>query len=166
MKTCLFQLITDFDYTLSRFHKDGEQCWTTHGVFEAAARHVSADLVDELHRMKNKYHKIEFDPAMSIAEKTPYMEKWWTESHNYIVKHKFTLEAITQAVRESKVRFRDGAPDFLKSVSSHGVPLVLFSAGIGNIIEIFLDQQMHEVPSNLHIISNMMNFDENVSTKL
>lgn len=152
-------LITDFDYTLSRFHQNGERCWTTHGVFEAAARHVSTDLVEELHRMKDKYTKIEFDPTMSIEEKTPYMEKWWTESHNYIVKHKFTKQVITEAVKESQVRFRDGAPEFLKSVSQHGVPLVLFSAGIGNIIEIFLDQQMHQVPENLHIISNMMEFD-------
>ncbi|CAD5210649.1 unnamed protein product [Bursaphelenchus xylophilus] len=154
-------VISDFDYTFSRFRDaDGGECWTTHGVFEAAAKHVSEELVKEFDRLKTKYLKIEFDPTMSIEEKTPYMEEWWRDSHQYIIDHKFDLQTITEAVRESKVRFRDGAIDFLRCVCSHNVPLVLFSAGIGNIIEIFLDQNMHEIPKNLHIISNMMLFDE------
>ncbi|CAD5207073.1 unnamed protein product [Bursaphelenchus okinawaensis] len=154
-------VISDFDYTLSRFHDGkGGKCWTTHGVFEAAAKHVSEELVQEFDRLKTKYLKIEFDPAMSIEEKTPYMEQWWKESHQYIIDHKFDLKTITEAVSESKVEFRDGAADFLKCVCSHQVPLVLFSAGIGNVIEIFLDQKIHQVPENLHLISNMMYFDE------
>ncbi|KAK6045511.1 Pyrimidine 5'-nucleotidase [Cooperia oncophora] len=45
-----------------------------------------------------------------------------------------------------------------------GVPLVVFSAGIGNIIEMYLEQRLGQIPSNIHIISNMMNFDDKNSS--
>ena len=40
---------------------------------------------------------------------------------------------------------------------------MLFSAGIGNVIEIYLDMELHKVPKNIHLISNMMRFDQQVN---
>lgn len=38
----------------------------------------------------------------------------------------------------------------------YNIPLIIFSAGIGNVIDFFLQQKLGEFPSNMHIISNMM----------
>lgn len=88
------------------------------------------------------------------------------ESHEFIVKHKFSKDLIEKALAQSKVELRDGAEDFLRTVCHQGVPLVLFSAGIGNMIETFLQWKMGTVPENLHIISNMMEFDDQVASIL
>ncbi|KAH7680145.1 Protein F25B5.3 c, partial [Aphelenchoides avenae] len=154
-------VISDFDYTLSRYKsKDGERCWTTHGVFESATEQFSPELKAKFDELKTKYIPIEYCPNMTVAEKTPYMEQWWTESHAFIVQQKFTRSQIEGFVTRSKLALRDGAEQLLETVERHRVPLVLFSAGIGNIIEIFLRRQLSTIPPSLHIVSNMMEFDE------
>ncbi|VDK33194.1 unnamed protein product [Anisakis simplex] len=44
----------------------------------------------------------------------------------------------------------------------YNVPLMIFSAGVGNIIDSFMQQKFGEIPKNVHIVSNMMLFDEKV----
>jgi 5'-nucleotidase len=108
-----------------------------------------------------------------MEEKIPHMEDWWNQSHEFIIKHRFPKQLIEDALAKSRVQLRgknsinsiksnflDGAEEFLRTVCHRGVPLVLFSAGIGNLIETFLQWKMGSVPENLHIISNMMIFDE------
>lgn len=67
-------------------------------------------------------------------------------------------------IPHATILFRDGAIDLLETVERHHVPMVLFSAGIGNIIETFLRSQLRAIPPALHIVSNMMLYDENVSS--
>ncbi|KAI6230455.1 5'-nucleotidase [Aphelenchoides fujianensis] len=154
-------VISDFDYTITRYaDENGERTWTTHAIFENCARHLSVELQQKFEALKTKFLAIEFDPHMTIEEKTPYMEQWWRESHQYIVENKFKRTLVEEAVYESRVQLRDGAADFLKTVCEKSVPLVCFSAGIGNLIEIFLKWKLGVVPPNLHIISNQMLWDE------
>lgn len=71
-------MVSDFDYTLSRFHDaEGKSCLTTHGVFDSAAWTVSHELGIVLERLKAKYLPIEFDPHITVAEKIPHMEDWY-----------------------------------------------------------------------------------------
>ncbi|VDP06251.1 unnamed protein product [Soboliphyme baturini] len=58
-----------------------------------------------------------------------------------------------------KVR-RDGLVSFGSTLEEFNIPLCVFSAGIGDIIEIIFQQTFGHVPSNLHIISNFMEYDE------
>uniref|UniRef100_A0A0K0ECN8 5'-nucleotidase n=1 Tax=Strongyloides stercoralis TaxID=6248 RepID=A0A0K0ECN8_STRER len=155
-------VISDFDFTLSKYiDKDGNRCWATHGVFDSGATKVYPDLTKKLQHLKEKYIKIEFCSTMTSEEKTPYMETWWNSSHDEILEKKFTYELIESFVKESKIELRDNCVDFVENLSANKIPLIVFSAGIGNIIEIFLKQTFEEIPNIVHIISNMMEFDEN-----
>ncbi|EPB65301.1 HAD hydrolase, family IE, partial [Ancylostoma ceylanicum] len=76
-------IISDFDYTLSRFEDaGGTRCWTTHGVFDNCAKQVDPELANKFERLKEKYFPIEFDPKLSQEQKIPYMEEWQT-GENY-----------------------------------------------------------------------------------
>ncbi|KHN82047.1 Putative cytosolic 5'-nucleotidase 3 [Toxocara canis] len=48
----------------------------------------------------------------------------------------------------------------IDELDRHNIPLMIFSAGVGNIIDICLQRKMGVVPRNVHIVSNMMLFDE------
>uniref|UniRef100_A0A915BV64 5'-nucleotidase n=1 Tax=Parascaris univalens TaxID=6257 RepID=A0A915BV64_PARUN len=154
-------VISDFDYTLSRFHDaSGVKCWTTHGVFDAASAVVSSDLGRKVALLKAKYLPIEFDPHMSIAEKTPHMENWWKTAHEHIIEAKFTRQAIEKFVETSKIELRDEAEAMVADLCRQNIPLIIFSAGIGNVIDIFMRKKFGKMPENVHIISNMMDFNE------
>ena len=155
-------VISDFDYTLSRFKDEsGVRCLTTHAIFNDCTK-KDPELSEKLTGLTKKYIPIEFDPHMSVEEKVPHMEAWWGISHDYIVESKFTSKDIEELVAIARVYLRDAATEFVRSVEAHNVPLILFSAGIGNIIEIVLKRNLGHVPQTLHVISNMMHFDENV----
>ncbi|EGT35719.1 hypothetical protein CAEBREN_00850 [Caenorhabditis brenneri] len=154
-------VISDFDYTLSRFaNESGERLSTTHGVFDDNVMRLNPELGQKFVDLKNKYYPIEFCPKLSMEEKIPHMEKWWGTSHSLIVNEKFSKNTIQDFVRQSRIVFKDGAEDFIQSLDGHNIPLVIFSAGIGNIIEYFLEQKLGAIPRNTHFISNMILFDE------
>ncbi|XGW23369.1 hypothetical protein V3C99_005535 [Haemonchus contortus] len=154
-------VISDFDYTLSRFEDNlGGRCWTTHGVFDNCSKQVDPELASKLQRLKERYFPVEFDPKMTQEQKVPYMEQWWNSSHNHIVSARFHRSTVENFVRNSKIILRDQAEQMIIRLNQLGVPLVVFSAGIGNIIEMYLEQRLGQIPTNIRIISNMMNFDE------
>ncbi|KAJ1368952.1 hypothetical protein KIN20_030318 [Parelaphostrongylus tenuis] len=154
-------VITDFDYTLSKFEDNREgRCWTTHGVFDNCVRQINPDLAKKFQLLKDKYLPIEFDPKLTMEQKVPHMEEWWNVSHRYIVSAGFHRTNNEGFVRRAKIVLRDHADHMMRRLHQLGVPLVVFSAGIGNIIEMFLKQTLGQIPTNIRLISNMMNFNE------
>lgn len=57
---------------------------------------------------------------------------------------------------------RDGYKVFFDHLEEQQVPLLIFSAGIGDVLEEVI-QQNHVFHPNIHIISNYMDFDQAVS---
>uniref|UniRef100_A0A914VJN8 5'-nucleotidase n=1 Tax=Plectus sambesii TaxID=2011161 RepID=A0A914VJN8_9BILA len=156
------QVISDFDYTISKFYDgNGNRCLTTHMVFIEGTKEIDEALAGKLKALNDAYLPIEFDAQMTIEEKVPHMELWWRSSHRLITEAKFSRTTLRSFVKVSNILLRDGCDGLLVLLEKHKVPLILFSAGIGDIIEIFLEQRLGFVPANLHIISNMILFDQN-----
>ncbi|KAF7639714.1 5'-nucleotidase [Meloidogyne graminicola] len=167
--------ISDFDYTLSRYHKNGKQCVTTHGLFESVADEINPDFKSRICALRDKYIVIEYCPETRMEDKIPMMEEWWRESHGLIEQYKPKKSILKEAVKRSEnlllrfsfleLHFIDGCADFLLSLHHAKVPVVLFSAGIGQIIEFVLEHQCHKHQMDeafrlrdVHIISNFMHF--------
>lgn len=62
------------------------------------------------------------------------------------------------------VLFRDGCNDLFKLLHCHKIPLLIFSAGLGDIIEEVL-RQRSTYYDNMKVVSNFMKYDKNVSFK-
>ena len=58
--------------------------------------------------------------------------------------------------------YRDGCRKTIDQLHEHSVPLLIFSAGLGNIIQEVIEQQA-SIYDTVKIVSNMMKFDEQVS---
>jgi len=151
--------IVDFDFTLSRFTLNGEKCWTTHSVLEDAMKGHDVYYQKSL-ELKAKYTPIEYCPIMSIEEKIPYMIEWWDGSHELTVKSQFRESELEKYCAGANVHLRDGANELVRLLDENSVPVLVFSAGVQDIIERFLRREMSSIPSSVHVISNKMEFSE------
>ncbi|CAI4231667.1 unnamed protein product [Auanema sp. JU1783] len=154
-------VISDFDFTLSRYKdEEGKMCWTTHGVFDNLANRVDPKLSQIFHDLRDKYFPIEFCDKLTPEEKTPHMEAWWGTSHNHIIKAGFHKEMIEEFVKQANIVLKNGAEELIDNLDKADVPFIVFSAGIGNIIEMYFKHKLGCIPANTHLISNMMLFND------
>lgn len=58
---------------------------------------------------------------------------------------------------------REGYEQFFDRLHQHSVPVFIFSAGLGDVLEEIIHQAGVYHP-NIKVVSNFMDFDENVSS--
>lgn len=152
------QVIADFDMTLTRFAYKGKRCPTCHNILDNSNL-ISNECREELKVLLDTYYPIEIDSARSIAEKLPLMVEWWTKAHKILVQQKIRKDLLATAVRDSDAMLREGYQLLFDHLHEHSIPLLIFSAGIGDILEEVI-RQAGVFHSNVKVFSNYMDFDE------
>jgi len=151
-------VILDFDRTMT-----GGRCNSSHGVLE------SAGVLSELFRNKSqglfqKYYPVEIDATIPLEEKIPIMTEWYTQVHNLMLHEDITHSKLQAAVAECRsIELRCRMQELLLHCqeASPPVPVVIMSAGLGDVIEIFLQQALpFELAPTTMVVSNRMNFDD------
>uniref|UniRef100_A0A3B1IUS9 5'-nucleotidase n=1 Tax=Astyanax mexicanus TaxID=7994 RepID=A0A3B1IUS9_ASTMX len=149
------QVISDFDMTLTRFAYNGNRCPTTHSK-------ILFNILIYIYIKKNKighYYPIEIDDTRSVEEKTPLMVEWWTKAHNLLVEQQIGKDQLAEAVRESNAMLREGYQGFFDLLKHHSIPLLIFSAGVGDILEEVIRHNGVFHP-NVRVFSNYMEYNE------
>ncbi|XP_036889218.1 7-methylguanosine phosphate-specific 5'-nucleotidase isoform X4 [Sturnira hondurensis] len=144
--------------TLSRFACDGKRCPSSYNILDNS-KIVSEECRKELNVLLHHYYPIEIDPHRTIKEKLPHMVEWWTKVHNLLCQQKIQKCQIAQVVKESNAMLREGYQTFFNTLYQNDIPLFIFSAGIGDVLEEII-RQMRVLHPNIRIVSNYMDFDE------
>jgi HAD superfamily hydrolase (TIGR01544 family) len=156
-------LVTDFDMTVTKNYvlRDGklQRNVSAHGMFIHYSK-VPAKFRDDTIRAMETYMPIEFDMKMTEQEKIPYMIKWWTESHELIKSLGFTIDDLKDMIREMPVEFRKSSNELFDICKEREIPMLIFSAGIANIIELILEINNYGQNDLCHVLSNRMEFDK------
>ncbi len=153
-----FHVVADFDRTLTKAFVEGQKSPTTIAQIRNG-NYLGEDYVEKAHELFDKYHPFEIDPNLTIEEKRKIMKEWWDAHHNLLIDSGLTKEIINMIIAKKTLKFRGGAMEFLESLNEKGIPLVIMSAGVGPMIEGYLEQERRLYPST-HIISNNYIFDE------
>lgn len=151
------QVISDFDMTLTRFAHNGKRVPTTHNILNNRLL-IGEDCVKKIQMLLKTYYPIEIDPHRTTEEKLPLMVEWWTKVHELLIEQRIRKDLLPQAVRESNAMLRDGYKVFFDLLDEHHIPLLIFSAGVGDVLEEVIHQNQVFHP-NVRIISNYMDFD-------
>ncbi|XP_051728851.1 cytosolic 5'-nucleotidase 3-like isoform X2 [Ctenopharyngodon idella] len=154
------QVISDFDMTLTRFAYNGQRCPTCHNILENS-KLISEDCKAKLQKLLDTYYPIEIDSTRSVEEKLPLMVEWWTKAHDLLVQQKISKDHLARVVKESEAMLRDGYQQFFGHLHQMSVPLLIFSAGIGDVLEEVIRQAGVFHP-NVKVFSNYMDFDDSV----
>ncbi|XP_047213132.1 cytosolic 5'-nucleotidase 3-like isoform X2 [Girardinichthys multiradiatus] len=152
------QVISDFDMTLTRFSYNGKRCPTCHNILDNS-KAISNECRLKLDHLLETYYPIEIDTSRSVEEKLPLMVEWWTKAHDLLVEQKIKKDELAQAVHESDAMLREGYELFFDRLHEQSIPLLIFSAGIGDILEEVI-RQANVFHPNVKVISNYMDFDE------
>lgn len=148
-------ILTDFDGTITKSNSDSS--WAS--IFKNPK--VSKKFVNTCIKIFNHYHKYEIDENISLEEKISIMNEWYQKNIQTLKDFAITEEIINYATSECMMTFRDGAKDFLKSMYDKKIPIIIISAGVGNIIEQFLIRN-NCYYSNILICSNFLEYENGV----
>jgi len=152
------QVIVDFDYTLTRSHKDGQPVECSWGVLETY-RELPPSYHTRVQAAKDKYLPIELDLTISKEEKVPLMIEWYREANKCLAESGVKKSWLSKMVSESNCELRDDTDKLLGMMQKADIPVLVMSAGVGDLIQEIL-KHFNLVFSNLSVVSNFLLFDE------
>ncbi|KFK23452.1 hypothetical protein AALP_AAs43429U000100, partial [Arabis alpina] len=92
-----FQVIADFDATLTKYRVNGLRGLTSHGLLQQG----NTVYDDKRQALYEHYHPLEISPVIPIEEKTKLMEEWWSKTHDLLIEGGLTYDAIKKSVENS-----------------------------------------------------------------
>ena len=162
-------VVSDFDFTITKFYMNGVRGASCHKIIEDCGL-MAAEYHDEAQGLQAKYYPLEVDPTLNMEEKTKFMIEWVEKAHELLELHGLTRSVVTRAVHSAlatgKVGLREKADSFLALASTSKVPSLIFSAGIADVLEEILREQMAVDWSQVHVISNRCIFEESCEGKV
>jgi 5'-nucleotidase len=150
-------VLSDFDRTLLRAFVDGQKSPSVIAQIRNG-KYLTPGYAPRAHALFDKYHPIELDTDISKEKKSAAMRQWWSEHFKLLVECGLTKDVMQEIVAAKTLRFREGALEFIDFLHKHKIPLVIMSAGPGDMIAMYL-QQEGRLYDNVHIIANFLEFD-------
>jgi len=159
-------VVSDFDYTMSKFTMDnGERGFSCHRVIEECGL-LGSSYESQAMALQQKYYPIELDPSIPHDEKVGHMLAWVTAAHSLLLASNLSQrelkQAVGKAVCDRKLKLRDGVDAFMDQLAANEVPMLVFSAGIADILEevLLLETGRTQPYPNVYVVSNHMVFGE------
>ena len=142
-------VISDFDRTITTGNST-----SAHGVveaFECLGLEFRATAED----LYQKYFAIEIDPYLTVEEKLPHMRMWYKLNHENMINNAvLTKSHIYDQALSPAVEFREGSKSFLHRCESAKVPVLVFSAGLKDVIVKVSEPRAKRAQRELDLISN------------
>lgn len=116
--------------------------------------------LDEAKCLYDKYRPMEIDPHLSLDEKAVAMHDWMTAAHNILKGIEFDSHWIEEVAQECNDILRDGTKEIVEKLYNAKVPIVVFSAGLGDMVEAVMKCN-NAYYDNVKIISNFLKYKGN-----
>lgn len=153
------QVVTDFDLTLTKQHVDGKLVLSSFGLF-GKCNQLPSSYTNESKRLYQKYRPIEIDPNLALEEKIEAMSDWMASAEKLLKGIEFDPKELSEVVQKYGTPLRDGTKELFEKLNEANIPVLVFSAGLGDAVEAVL--KCHKVLlNNVKIISNFLKYNGN-----
>ncbi|XP_011693801.1 PREDICTED: 7-methylguanosine phosphate-specific 5'-nucleotidase [Wasmannia auropunctata] len=153
------QIVTDFDLTVTKQHIDGNHVLSSFGMFRKC-KQLPQRYLDEARDLYNKYRPMEIDPEMSLKQKADAMRDWMSAAQNLLKGIEFDPHELEEVAQGFDNILRDGTEELFEKLADARVPIVVFSAGLGDIVEVVL-RYHNALFDNVRVISNFLKYNGN-----
>jgi len=159
--------VFDFDRTITKcFLENGERSLDCHDILASIPK-VSWECKRTMEILMEKFYPIETDPHMDHGMKATHMVEWYSLVNALLSAQKISQNDVAKAVAECKdFRLRSGAGELFRFAKNNNIPVIILSAGLGNIIEEVVRQcittatgEIGEKWDNVHVFSNTLLWD-------
>jgi 5'-nucleotidase len=155
-------VVSDFDGTLTpEYDETGKRLPSNFALIRESGL-LEPGYASKAKALFEYYHPFEVDPNLDLALKKDYMKTWWDSHLNLIIESGITADILMQISQKQSKVFRPKVDNFFEKLETLNVPLLIFSAGVGNIIDILLAENNIHKNSNVHTISNYFEFSNGV----
>ncbi|CAG5078434.1 Similar to cN-IIIB: 7-methylguanosine phosphate-specific 5'-nucleotidase (Drosophila melanogaster) [Cotesia congregata] len=152
------QMVTDFDRTITKQHVNGQHILSSFGIFFESSQ-ISEKMKEEKQRLFDKYRPIELDHDLELEKKIEAMESWMTESDDLLRGVNYDPCEIEEVVKIHGTDVRDRTKELIDRLNAAKVPVLVFSAGLGDVVEAIL--KLHDVfLNNVKVVSNFLNYKD------
>ncbi len=154
LKNDNFYVVMDFDMTITSSTSPGS--WN---VLENP-KFMNPNFKKDSLKLVDKYYPYELDYSLDMNTKCTFIEEWYTKNMNLFYEYGLTYDVLINCVKDSNVCFREGFKNFFDFLNKNNIPIIILSAGIGNVIfEVLkLNNCLYD---NVCIISNFIEFENN-----
>ena len=155
-----YYIVMDFDRTITC--GDSETSW---GIL-SKTNLLPPEYIKSRQELFSYYHPIELDYNIKVDKKNILMKEWYQKHIDLLIKYQLQESMIEKCILETNlIKLRDGVKDFFYKMNERKIPIIIMSAGIGNIIEevlkvnnVFLD--------NIFIVSNFLTFTNGYASSI
>jgi len=152
-------IVSDFDRTLTKcYDEKGERVPSSISLIRRG-NYLSPKYVQAAYDLFDKYNPIELDETLDLKFRKQKMDEWWQAHMQLLVDSGMNQAVIDDIVTKNPRLFREGTLEFFAELASAQIPILIFSAGQGNIIQEHLANNKAITP-NLHLLSNSFDFNE------
>lgn len=144
-------VIADFDHTLTTAKSTASM-----GI---VPKYLGGECLENRLKLYNYYRPLELDYTIKLEEKQKLMKEWATKSFTLLSKHIKSEETIRNSLKDANLYLKKGAKNFLEEMNKKNIPVIIMSAGVGNIIKEFL-RKNECIYDNIEIVSNFFEFSE------
>lgn len=124
------------------------------------SKQLSTEYSEEAKRLYAKYRPMEIDPNLSLNEKAKAMHDWMSAAQSLLKGIEFDSNEILEIAQSCNGILRDGTEEIFKKLYNTHVPIVVFSAGLGDMVEAVL-RYHNALYDNVKIISNFLKYNGN-----
>lgn len=153
-----FHVVSDFDLTLTKSSINGKHVPSLFGLIRSG-NYLSRDYPQKAYKLYDKYRPLEMDVALDNAERAVFMREWWTTHLQLMIDEGMHKDVLEQVLHDYEQVFKDDCNKLFSLLEENGVPLLVFSSGLGDLIILFLDRGKL-LSSNVHVIANFFSFDD------
>jgi HAD superfamily hydrolase (TIGR01544 family) len=129
------------------------------GIFRKCTQ-LSEEFKEKSRILYQKYRAIEINPVIPVKEKAEYMNEWMVAYHKMLKGLEFDQKEIQDMVNMYGLSLRDRTKELFVKLKNLNVPILVFSAGLGDVVEASLRHQ-NVLLENVNVISNFLEFQGN-----
>lgn len=149
-----FYVVMDFDKTITT--SNGTDSWTILQNLSIMNPNFYKDSL----LLYEKYGPLELDYTLDPVTKSNYMEEWYLRVMDLTYFYGLTYDKFLACIKCGNMPLRDGFKKFLSALYDYNIPVIILSAGIGNVISqaLKLNDCFYD---NIYIVSNFIKFENN-----